>query len=706
MANNEFLAEDDISSLKELEEKLNKEENLDILKVRNENKLTIYSLKENDFGRPVIKYSLIITEDLKFSMWANEVKVPLAKVKGLFTNEKVTTLSGVLNILVRVKNMSEEKKSVTNSENTIKHCSQLLTEITPNLEEETGKKISYLTEQLNLSIVHKNARRYSSDLLCQAVLWDCTSPALFKQIHHEGLLTIPTPKHVQRLKVPFSAESGLTESNKRYLTARIANLSEREKNVNLILDEVYSSKRVEYSNGTFFGYENGTVTKTLLGFMLKSVGGKYMDIVCLFPIDKLDAEILYSMWKNVLKEVTEIGFDVIANTLDGHSSNRKFYVDLLGEGIKKIDIPHPYKNDGSRIFLLYDYVHIFKCIYNNFINKRRFICPNFHGNKGGPTFTADVNHIEQLRNIELGKPLKYAHKLTDKVLHPMPIQKTNVQLADSLFHESTIEGLVYYSKHGHPEFIFTANFLRIIRTWFNVCNVKSLYAGQRTRDPVRNPIANFEGLEDFGGIQYLKKFAEWIKEWEQTCIENKNFKFGLSRETFMTSQQTSLGLIAVSIYLIDEKGFSYVLLFFLNSDPLERRFGWYRQLGGGNYYLSVRQFLEAEKKIRLQTLIKFGDLSFKEASEVLKGGERSEDTKKEAKDLLTLIGFDFKIDFDIKDEQAILFFIAGFLSFGELKHISCESCIPLFAKDKHKAPKIQFVEGEKMLRISILGKSF
>ena len=130
----------------------------------------------------------------------------------------------------------------------------------------------------------------------------------------------------------------------------------------------------------------------------------------------------------------------------------------------------------------------------------------------------------------------------------MPIEKTNVKLADSLFHESTIEGLVYYSKHGHPEFQSTASFLRIIRTWWNVCNVKSRYAAQRTRDLVRTPISRDEEFGDLGGIQLLQKFADWIKDWEE-----------------MTAQHTSLALIAVSICLIDEKGFSYVLLFFFMS---------------------------------------------------------------------------------------------------------------------------------------------
>ena len=98
-------------------------------------------------------------------------------------------------------------------------------------------------------------------MLCQSVLWDCTSPALYRQIYDDNVLTVPSPKHLQRLKVPFSAEAGMTESTSRYLKARFENLSEREKNVNLILDEVYSSKQVEYSNGTFYGYENQLLLK-------------------------------------------------------------------------------------------------------------------------------------------------------------------------------------------------------------------------------------------------------------------------------------------------------------------------------------------------------------------------------------------------------------------------------------------------------------
>ena len=84
----------------QLDEKLNEEKNLskDISKIRQQGKLTIYSLSENDIGRPVIGYSLVVTEDLQFSMWCNTVKVPKSEVKGLHKDGKVHSFEGVLNV--------------------------------------------------------------------------------------------------------------------------------------------------------------------------------------------------------------------------------------------------------------------------------------------------------------------------------------------------------------------------------------------------------------------------------------------------------------------------------------------------------------------------------------------------------------------------------------------------------------------------------
>ena len=273
--------------------------------------------------------------------------------------------------------------------------------------------------------------------------------------------------------------------------------------------------------------------------------------------------------------VTDIGFDVVSNTLDGHSANRKFYKEKLCNGVLQPCIPHPYKW-GSWIFLPFDSVHVFKCTYNNLVNRKKFICPPWDGQK----VEADVGYLQQLYDHELGRPLKYAHKLNDKVLHPMPIEKTNVQLADRFYHESTIHAMEYYSEPDpdtgnaiFPQWKSTVLYLKIIRTWWNIVNIKNPKFGRRKRDPVREPIS----IDDPGGIQWLHKFLKWVLKWQEQA---KQIGFGLTNETFFTIIQTTRGLIGVCMYLLEEKGLDYVLPRYINSDPIERRYGWYRQLCG------------------------------------------------------------------------------------------------------------------------------
>jgi len=132
--------------------------------------------------------------------------------------------------------------------------------------------VSFLKEQLALSVVPKLIRRYSLNLLAYAALWENTSPALYKQILKEDILALPSQRHLKNLTSAFTVEAGMSKANENYLRARLSNLTEREKVVNLMIDEVYSYKRVEFSGGNFFGYENQEVTRALLCFMIKSVG--------------------------------------------------------------------------------------------------------------------------------------------------------------------------------------------------------------------------------------------------------------------------------------------------------------------------------------------------------------------------------------------------------------------------------------------------
>ena len=81
-----------------------------------------------------------------------------------------------------------------------------------------------------------------------------------------------------------------------------------------------------------------------------------------------------------------------------------------------------------------------------------------------------------------------AYRLSDKVLNPAAIERTDVSLSNACIHESTSHGLKYYSKHRFENFSETAEVLQIFRNWFNTVNVNSLFSDQRARDPNRDAI--------------------------------------------------------------------------------------------------------------------------------------------------------------------------------------------------------------------------
>ena len=144
----------------------------------------LYSMSEDDSGRLSVRYSLMITKELSFTMWCEEIKIALSKVSHI-CKEKFEKCSQVLNLLVFLKNMNESKAIPPT--NTIEHVVSILKKIIPDIDDNLAKKVSFLEEQLELSIKSKKGRRYSSDLLACATEWENTSPALYTQCDQRTL---------------------------------------------------------------------------------------------------------------------------------------------------------------------------------------------------------------------------------------------------------------------------------------------------------------------------------------------------------------------------------------------------------------------------------------------------------------------------------------------------------------------------------------
>jgi len=144
----------------------------------------------------------------------------------------------------------------------IEYCISIIEDISSRAELEKEKKIKFICEQLQL--LNDKIPRYSSFLLANSVLWENTSPALYKQILRKNIISLPSVRHIRRLASSVSTESGLTDSAVSYLKARIKNLSQSDKTISVLVDEVYSAKRGEYKAGKFYGAENMEATKTLM----------------------------------------------------------------------------------------------------------------------------------------------------------------------------------------------------------------------------------------------------------------------------------------------------------------------------------------------------------------------------------------------------------------------------------------------------------
>ena len=88
--------------------------------------------------------------------------------------------------------------------------------------------------------------------------------------------------------------------------------------------------------------------------------------------------------------------------------------------------------------------------------------------------------------------------------------------------------------------------------------------------------------EDHAGLQYLKRAKDIFVKWKESGTA------GLTNETFTACIQTMNALPELV-----KHGFSFVLFEKFMSDSIEGQFEWYRQVNGGNFYMSVKQVLQA-----------------------------------------------------------------------------------------------------------------
>jgi len=127
----------------------------------------------------------------------------------------------------------------------------------------------------------------------------------------------------------------------------------------------------------------------------------------------------------------------------------------------------------------------------------------------------------------------------------------------------------------------------IVHDYFNTINIKTKDFWFEKRDETKKPVFR----SDNSHLVFLTDLLKWAEQWSAMKTTKK-----LSKETFHSFIFTLRGLIALCEHLFEVSELTFILLSKINSDPIERRFGTYRQLSGANFFVSLKQFLQSEKK--------------------------------------------------------------------------------------------------------------
>jgi len=269
---------------------------------------------------PSVLSSVKVKNDMTFEVTLRNAPISPRKFRHLLLDpNRVATISEVLNLLADVKSLASDECPSPDLliEVVIDIISRLL--LLPDIEHR--ELLDFIKEQLQLTLVHKQAKRYSSNMIILAFLWHLTSANLYRKL--SDFFILPTTRRLQQLYKPLAVRQGHIDMD--YLTLRTAAQPKGiSQNFIMLVDEIYTAERIDYVDGEFLGLTSeGETAKTLLVFMIKSLASKQKDVVCIIPKKTLTASELESDFLSVLTSISTI-CDVKAVSVDNNAVNRSF----------------------------------------------------------------------------------------------------------------------------------------------------------------------------------------------------------------------------------------------------------------------------------------------------------------------------------------------------------------------------------------------
>ena len=430
---------------------------------------------------------------------------------------------------------------------------------------------------------------YSSNTIVRAFEYFSVSRALYKRIRNDYQL--PSVSTLQKLILKASKLN-----NDEFILHVFCKLTNRQRQCILIVDEVYVKASLTYRGGELFGKsvnQPDKLAKTILSVMIKCLFGGPTFIVCMIPVCCLDSDFQYEVVDSILGSISNANGSCVAIICDNNKVNVKFF--SLFETLE--EKPWLTKNN---IFLLYDYVHIWKNIRNNWITEKT---QEIQFKDDDDNLIARWSDLKNLYNLE-SKTLVTLSRLNTASIFPKPVERQNVSLCLRVFCDETLSALSTHPKIDQTNVKGTVVFLKMFIEAWKIINVHKLGDDKRLRDPLRSVINSTDDLR----LQQILSLSQICEDMD--CHNGKNRIKTLTVETSKAIVHTLKGLVELAKYLLSTSH-EFVKLGDLTSGPIEKAFSKLRQGAGGAYFISVQQVLEKTNIEHSKLLLQY-DSDFRE----------------------------------------------------------------------------------------------
>ncbi|GFX45967.1 THAP-type domain-containing protein [Trichonephila clavipes] len=198
------------------------------------------------------------------------------------------------------------------------------------------------------------------------------STTCYSYVRYKRNIILPSVRQLQRVAsgLCVNVTPGLsTLSNENYLRGRCTELKDYEKQV-IQIDEIFIKSAITYKCNKIIGFtEKGEAATTIQCFLYSSLLSRNKEIVSLNPVKNMNAEDLYSMTLEILSLMEKVGFSVVC-IVNNNRVNRNCFSKLCNGTIKSVIQNPELSNNGKKLNLIFDSVHLIKSIRNNWLNQK------------------------------------------------------------------------------------------------------------------------------------------------------------------------------------------------------------------------------------------------------------------------------------------------------------------------------------------------